>query len=226
MLSFMLGRSYDRLFHFLGTIFFSRFFLLWIRSALSKINSIIEHHAATAITISMAVTPIKIEGSITRRNRRALPHHIVSSNTRSNIMKITQVLRNEFLSRRHSRWRFSQAAVSSHRADALPSRDTAPHRREKRPNRAAIRAHGYAHESPPAARGHQASIHLCGPTESRANPLAYASRENALRQYGESPPFQPIRHIRDSRYCPARHIPAQAHQARALFPDRKCRPHE
>lgn len=171
MLSFMLGRSYDRLFHFLGTIFFSRFFLLWTRSALSKINPIIEHHAATAITISMAVTPIKIEGSITRRNRRALPHHIVSSNTRSNIMKITQVLRNEFLSRRHSRWRFSQAAVSSHRADALPSRDTAPHRREKRPNRAAIRAHGYAHESPPAARGHQASIHLCGPTESRANPV-------------------------------------------------------
>lgn len=165
MLSFMLGRSYDRLFHFLGTIFFSRFFLLWTRSALSKINPIIEHHAATAITISMAVTPIKIEGSITRRNRRALPHHIVSSNTRSNIMKITQVLRNEFLSRRHSRWRFSQAAVSSHRADALPSRDTAPHRREKRPNRAAIPGHmGMPMNLPPAARGHQASIHLCGPT--------------------------------------------------------------
>ena len=160
----------------------------------------------------MAVTPIKIEGSVTRRNRRALPRHIVSSNARSNFVKITQVLRNEFLSRRHSRWRFSQAAVSNHRADALPSRDTAPYRQEQRPNRAAIRAHGYAHESPPAARGRRASMHLCGPTESRANPLAYASRGNALRQYGESPPFRPIRHIRDSRYCPARHTPAQAHR--------------
>ena len=59
MLSFMLGRSYDRLFHFLGTIFFSRFFLLWIRSAQSNANPTIEHHAATAITISMVVTPIK-----------------------------------------------------------------------------------------------------------------------------------------------------------------------
>ena len=59
MLSFMLGRSCDRLFHFLGTIFFSRFFLLWIRSAQSKTNPTIEHHAATAITISMVVTPIK-----------------------------------------------------------------------------------------------------------------------------------------------------------------------
>ncbi len=62
MLSFMLGRSYDRLFiprhHFL-------FSFLPALDSLSTIEnkSIIEHHAATAITISMAVTPIKIEGA-------------------------------------------------------------------------------------------------------------------------------------------------------------------
>lgn len=53
MLSFMLGRSYDRLFHSLGTIFFSRFFLLWIRSTQSTIKPMIVQQAAMVITISM-----------------------------------------------------------------------------------------------------------------------------------------------------------------------------
>lgn len=46
-------------FYSLDTIFFSRFFLLWIRSAQSNTNPTIGHHAAMEITISMVVAPIK-----------------------------------------------------------------------------------------------------------------------------------------------------------------------
>ena len=47
------GRSYDRLFHSLGTIFFSRFFLLWIRSTQSITKPMIVQQAARVIAISM-----------------------------------------------------------------------------------------------------------------------------------------------------------------------------